>query len=226
MTKAVLFFWIEKLVQLIFYTFFIMAFTEFKKLGDVVKKYDLTQVNGKFLNTQSEVPIPLALREDIAFSIEQDGLFDISEASICENFIYPVLKSVWKPFVKEFLLWSHTGIAADEQLTGIPDYLFAKRTKYGTSVVGPPFCIAVEAKKDNFEEGWGQCAAEMIAAQKINQNTDLPIFGIVTNGDKWEFAKLEKDVLTKETGFLTILQLDMLYTALSHLLNDSKQKNN
>ncbi len=199
-----------------------MAFTEFKKLGDVVKTYDLTQENGRFLNTESNTKVPLSLQEDITFSIEQDGLFDISEVSICENFIYPVLKSVWKPFVKEFLLWSHTGIIADEQLAGIPDYLFAKRTKYGTAVVGPPFCIAVEAKKDNFEEGWGQCAAEMLVAQKLNQSTTLPIFGIVTNGDKWEFAKLEKDVFTKETGFLTILQLDALYSALFNLLNDCK----
>ncbi|MEN9610054.1 MAG: hypothetical protein RLZZ628_868 [Bacteroidota bacterium] len=196
-----------------------MAFTQFKSLGDVVKMYDLTQENGKFINTKSNVIVPLALQEDITFSIEQDGLFDISEAAICENYIYPVLKSVWKPFHKTFLLWSHTSITADEILTGIPDYLFAKRTKFGTSVVGPPFCIAVEAKKDNFEEGWGQCAAEMVAAQKLNGNTTNPIFGIVTNGDKWEFAMLEADVFTKETGFLTILQLEMLYSVIHNLLN-------
>jgi hypothetical protein len=41
----------------------------------------------------------------------------------------------------------------------------------------------------------------------------------VTNGDKWEFAMLEADVFTKETGFLTILQLDMLYAAIHNLLN-------
>jgi hypothetical protein len=195
-----------------------MAFTQFKSLGDVVKMYDLTQVSGKFINTKKLVKVPVVLQEDIEFSIEQDGLFDISEASICENYIYPVLKSVWKPFHKTFLLWSHTSITADETLTGIPDYLFAKRTKFGTSVVGPPFCIAVEAKKDHFEEGWGQCAAEMVAAQKLNQNPNYPIFGIVTNGDKWEFAMLEADVFTKETGFLTILQLEMLYAAIHDLL--------
>ena len=72
-----------------------MAFTEFKTLGQVVKTYDLTQLNGKFLNTEGSLEVPLPLKEDITFSIEQDGLFDISEASICENFIYPVLKSVY-----------------------------------------------------------------------------------------------------------------------------------
>ena len=71
-----------------------MAFTQFKNLGEVVKMYDLTYTNGTFINTQSEIAVPIALQEDITFSIEQDGLFDISEAAICENFIYPILKSV------------------------------------------------------------------------------------------------------------------------------------
>lgn len=199
-----------------------MAFTQFKNLGEVVKMYDLTYTNGKFLNTQNDIIPPLSLQEDITFSIEQDGLFDISEAAICENFIYPILKSVWKPFHKDFLLWSHASITADEILTGVPDYLIARRTKFGTSVVGPPFCIAVEAKKDNFEEGWGQCSAEMVAAQKLNKNTEKPIFGIVTNGDKWEFAMLEKDIFIKEIGFLTILQLNTLYSTIYSLLNSTK----
>ena len=92
----------------------------------------------------------------------------------------------------------------------------------GTAVVGPPFCIAVEAKKDNFEEGWGQCAAEMVAAQKLNKDTEKPIFGIVTKGDKWEFAYLEKDFFMKETAFLTILQLQKLYAAIYSLLVSNK----
>jgi hypothetical protein len=31
-----------------------MAFTDFKSLGDVVKRYDLTKNNGKFLDTNSK----------------------------------------------------------------------------------------------------------------------------------------------------------------------------
>ena len=195
-----------------------MAFTQFKNLGEVVKRYDLTQIDDKFINTKSKIKVPNVLQEDITFSIGQGGLFDISEAAICENFIYPIIKSVWKHFHHEYLLWSHTTLTADDTLTGIPDYLIAKRTKFGTSVVGPPIFVAVEAKKDNFEEGWGQCAAEMVASQKLNGNPEQRIYGIVTNGDKWEFAMLEKAVFTKEASFLTILQLKKLYAVIYNLL--------
>ena len=43
------------------------------------------------------------------------------------------------------------------------------------------FFAVVEAKKDNFEEGWGQCLAELIAAQKLNGDQNNRLFGIVSN---------------------------------------------
>jgi hypothetical protein len=34
-----------------------------------------------------------------------------------------------------------------------------------------PYLIVIEAKKDNFEEGWGQCLVELITAQKLNHDS-------------------------------------------------------
>jgi hypothetical protein len=39
-----------------------------------------------------------------------------------------------------------------------------------------PYLILMEAKKDNFEEGWGQCLAELIAAQKINNQPEQSLY--------------------------------------------------
>jgi hypothetical protein len=39
-----------------------------------------------------------------------------------------------------------------------------------------------EAKKDNFNEGWAQVLAEMIAAQIFNGNEPIEVYGIVTTG--------------------------------------------
>ena len=55
-------------------------------------------------------------------------------------------------------------------------------------MVGTPLIILVEAKKNDFDQGWGQCIAEIIAAQKINADTDFPVYGIVSDGTLWQFG--------------------------------------
>jgi len=60
-----------------------------------------------------------------------------------------------------------------------------------------PLVIAAEAKKNNFEQGWGQCLAELVVAQKINGDSELPVYGIVTDGKLWEFGKLEKNMFAR-----------------------------
>lgn len=50
-------------------------------------------------------------------------------------------------------------------------------------IEGAPF-VLVEAKQDNFDAAWGQCLAEMIAAQRLNNLPDLVIYGITCNGDR------------------------------------------
>jgi len=37
----------------------------------------------------------------------------------------------------------------------------------------------------------------MVAAQKLNNDLPITVFGIVSNGKKWEFGKLENDKLIK-----------------------------
>jgi hypothetical protein len=38
--------------------------------------------------------------------------------------------------------------------------------------------------------------AEMVAVQLINKNAQKSVYGIVTDGERWEFGKLENDVFT------------------------------
>jgi len=76
----------------------------------------------------------------------------------------------------------------------------------------------VEAKKDNFSQGWGQCLAELVAAQKLNNEPQLRLFGMVSNGEVWEFGKLEADKFTKHLEVYTIKELDNLCGAINYLL--------
>jgi hypothetical protein len=41
----------------------------------------------------------------------------------------------------------------------------------------------------NFNEGWAQILSEMIAAQIVNENQSLDIYGVVSTGSFWEFGK-------------------------------------
>ena len=105
-----------------------------------------------------------------------------------------------------------------EDLAGVPDYLITKRSPLGKVVFDQPYLIVVEAKKDNFNQGWGQCLAELVAAQKLNNDPQLCLFGMVSNGEIWEFGKLEADKFTKHLEVYTIKELDNLGGAINYLL--------
>lgn len=64
----------------------------------------------------------------------------------------------------------------------------------------------------------------MIAAQKINKQADLIIYGIVSNGDKWEFAYLDQNTITKNIVGYSIFELHKLYQALFFVLKQSKKQ--
>ncbi|MFM8005462.1 MAG: hypothetical protein ACKO86_11090, partial [Dolichospermum sp.] len=105
--------------------------------------------------------------------------------AICENIIAPLLSEIWLQYKDKLLLWSHQPLNYDEKLSGIPDYIVAQRSPRGKVILDQPYLILVEAKKDNFEEGWGQCLSELVAAQKLSKNQQNKIFGVVSNGKNW-----------------------------------------
>ncbi len=56
----------------------------------------------------------------------------------------------------------------------------------------------IEAKKGDIELGLGQCAAQMLGCRLFNEQKDNPIrtiHGCVSNGDDWQFMKLEDHIL-------------------------------
>ena len=80
-----------------------------------------------------------------------------------------------------------------------------------------------EAKKNDFDEGWAQCLAEMITAQKLNAN-DLIIYGIVTDGQVWQFGQLERDVYTENEKLFTLDNLTELLGALDYIYQKMQEQ--
>jgi hypothetical protein len=201
-----------------------MAFSNFKTIGEVLKEYQVTYTQSNFIR---EEPFNVTdyFREDLN-EVMQDGVVSNSEFAICENLIYPVLKEVWKKYKTKLTIWSHQSFNYDEKLSGFPEYLIAKRSSLGKVVFDKPYFILVEAKQDNFETGWAQCLAEMIAARAINQEDNIVIFGIVSNGNTWQFGKLERDIFTLNITFYTIQELDKLFAAVNFVFQQCESQLN
>jgi type I site-specific restriction endonuclease len=93
----------------------------------------------------------------------------------------------------------------------------AQRSPLGNVVFDKPYFILVEAKQDNFDAAWGQCLAEMIAAQRLNDTLKVVVFGITSNGDRWQFGKLEDQSFTLNSTFYSIQDLDKLFAAVNYV---------
>ncbi|MFM6269043.1 MAG: hypothetical protein ACKPFA_21470, partial [Dolichospermum sp.] len=74
---------------------------------------------------------------------------------------------------------------------------------------------------DNFEEGWGQCLAELIAAQKLNNQPEQLLYGIVSNGKIWEFGQLREQDFIKNIQEYSISNLDKLFAGLNFVFGQS-----
>ncbi len=202
-----------------------MAFSNYKIIAEVLKAFQVTYTEANFISAV-EFKVSDYFREDLE-TIMRDGVVDNSEFAICENLIYPVLKEVWKIYRRNFILWSHQSFNYDEKLSGFPEYILAKRSPLGKVVFDKPYVILVEAKQDNFEAGWAQCLAEMIAAQKLNEEYPIIIYGIVSNGGTWQFGKLEADKFIRNITPYTIYELDKLFAAVNFIFQQCEiQLNN
>jgi len=193
-----------------------MPFSSYKNLGNVLKKFQLRYQEEIFI-----VPAEITPSEYLQIELEfvlTELVTNNSEAAICENLIYPILKDSWKPHRDKLMLWSHEPLQYDDDLSGTPDYMIAKRSPLGKVVCDQPYLLVVEAKKDNFQEGWSQCLAELIAAQKLNHSEELTVFGIVSNGEKWEFGKLTANQFTKNRMPYTLQGLNTLCGILENVL--------
>lgn len=198
-----------------------MAFTDFNSIAQVQEAFNIKYVEADYIAYKGVEPSPIFL-EEFAFNQRHIDLFS-SEAARCENVIYPILRDVYKNYVDRFSLWSHRSISYDAELTGTPDYLISTKSALGKTVPGLPIIIIVEAKRNDFVKGWGQCLAELVDAQKINNDPKKPVHGIVTDGELWQFGKLVADLFTRNATVLAISELRKVFGAIAYLMTEGSQ---
>ena len=190
-----------------------MAFSDFKSIPEVQEQFGIRHVEKDFVKAEDTTAPSKQFLQELEFSRQHINIF-ASEAARCEAVIYPILREIYKAYAEDYALWIKKSLAYDEMLSGTPDYFIATRSELGMLVVGTPLIIAVEAKKNDFEEGWGQCLAELVAAQKINDNLHFPVYGIVSDGERWQFGKLVSDAFTQHRTSFSIDNLPALFGAI------------
>jgi hypothetical protein len=107
-----------------------------------------------------------------------------------------------------------------QKLNGYCDFLISLSPIQ--SVIQAPVAIIAEAKRGILENGFGPCAAAMVAAQQFNQKHNLAIstvYGCVTNGSNWKFLQLCGSELVIDMTEYDITPLDRVLGILSAMTN-------
>ena len=198
-----------------------MASGDFKKISEVQEKFRIRYSANDFFEVEETKPSEQFL-QDFEFSMQHINVFS-SEASRCEAVIFPILREVYKRYADSIALWIKEPITYDETLNGTPDYLISTKSELGITVVGTPLIMLVEAKKNDFEQGWGQCLSELVAAQKINDDPSFPVYGIVTDGTLWEFGRLVNDTFTRNRTNFTLANLPVLFGAIDSVFKEATE---
>ena len=192
-----------------------MPYGKFESVSEVARKFDIEVSANKPIVDKLKIEIPDSDFRRIEKKLA-DGLNFINETTICERIISPILELTLDNYTS-LKIWSHVPYDVDKEkgLAGEPDYLIAPITKYGDMGV-PPLCI-VEAKRDNFEEGWTQALAEMVAASTQGRKI---CYSVVTTGKTWEFGKLENQLfITDPKRFSATVNLQEIFDVLNWTFN-------
>ncbi len=200
-----------------------MAFSDYKTLEAVQAKYPQIVVkNEKFIPINlSEFQVNPSLIEEIDINLKT---YRSNEFYATEALVSPILRTVWRKYIAQVNMWTHQAIKYDDDLSGVPDFMFTHLKDEQYEVLSYPIITSVEAKAENFVEGWSQCIVQMLACQKINNKPNVVIFGIVTTGKQWEFGKFEGNIVTKNTTSCGIDNLPKLMTILDYLLGEAKKQ--
>jgi hypothetical protein len=174
-----------------------MAYSEFK-LKELVKQFDLTlQENQDLFAHISEVEsseiLKVALKENAALAVDIN-----TEKARSELIIAPILLEIRRQLNYQIGLFSGSefNVAPEKGLNGTCDFLMSLSAE--RLFISAPVITLVEAKKEDIKAGFGQCTAEMLAAQLFNQEegNQIPvIYGAVTSGTVWRFLKLEGKIV-------------------------------
>ncbi len=198
-----------------------MAYSDFT-LRRVKADFDLVLIEG--LRFMPEIT-PIAptnpyladmLHESLPLAIAMG-----SEKARSELLISPVLFELRRILDRKISFFSGEDFTVDPAcgLSGTCDFLLSRSSEQ--LMIEAPAVVIVEAKKDNIKGGFGQCIAEMIAAQRFNDNAKTPVntvYGTVTTGNIWTFLKIEGTTVTIDLTDYPLIPVERLLGILAWMM--------
>ena len=146
--------------------------------------------------------------------LERIKSFDLTSTERAKELIIDALCAEVATHYPNLKIWKAAPLESRE-LIGEADYLVTPKRAY----IDTPLLCAVEAKKDDFEKGLAQCLVEMHACAENNEAVGLTgeVFGIVTNGQAWQFYQRRNDGSIGESALFAMRDMPDLLGAL-HLV--------
>jgi hypothetical protein len=175
-----------------------MPYSKFT-LSKAVEDFQITVIEGsRFLPEISPIS-PTALLKDILKETLPWAIAVGSEKARSEGIINPVLLEVKRQLPGQISVFSgeEFNVDPEAELSGYCDFLISRSPEQ--LYIKAPAIVIVEAKKEDLKPALGQCLAEMVAAQRFNQQKQQPIsviYGTVSSGTAWRFLKLEGQTVT------------------------------
>ena len=174
-----------------------MFYSQFTTLKKATDAFSLTVAEAKFLSEASPITPSSRLADYLEDTLPLVAAG--SEKARSEGIIYPVLLEVRSILDKQISLFSGEDFSIDESvgLNGVVDFLLSRSPR--VLEIQAPAVVIVEAKKADLKTGYGQCVAEMVAAQRFNEAAGQPIaeiYGSISSGTQWRFLKLEGNTVT------------------------------
>jgi hypothetical protein len=169
-----------------------MTYSSFT-LDEVETKFDLNLQTGSFLPSIEPIPPSPMLQQFLTTTLPLAQATG-SEKARSEFLVAPILVELQALLQHTISLFSGEDFTVDRELglNGVCDFLISRSSIQFK--INAPVITLVEAKKGVLKDGWGQCIAEMVAAQKFNELRRQPItaiYGIVTSGTSWQFLKIQ-----------------------------------
>lgn len=137
----------------------------------------------------------------------------LSEKARSEFLVVPILLEARELLQHRISIYSGVrfDVSPDEGLQGVCDFIITQTPPFPT--IQSPIVVMVEAKRHAIEDGLGQCAAEMVAAQRVNQEEHSErsiVYGCVTTGELWQFLQLEQHELRLDPQKIYIEHIDRI----------------
>ena len=175
-----------------------MPYSQFTNISKAKEAFGLTtREGGRFIPPTEPIEPSATLTAYLQESLPLAA--SASEKARSEGIIFPVLLEVRRILNREISLFSGEDFTIDESigLNGKCDFLLSRSPQ--VLEIEAPAIVIVEAKKADLITGFGQCMAEMVAAQRFNAANNPPvsvIYGSITSGTQWRFLKLEESIVT------------------------------